>query len=317
MQANQKYFGIKCFTGFTTVILPMAAGFTLIELSIVLVIIGLVIGGVLVGKDLIEASRVRAALSQLEQYTLAVNTFKAKYNGLPGDIKDAQKFGFIARGTNRGEGDGDGVLESSIDPFNIGTYQTYGENATFWVDLSSAGLINESFDFANSTTAPSGNITGNDIGLYVPQSKVSGNYLMVFSGGISLGWIGGGWSPSTFDGKNYFALQGVQQFENGNVTPIFRMPVHIAYMMDSKLDDGKPTRGKIQASAVEYHAALYVHGTLSGSGSVETMGDDLGITGDTTTCYDNDGIANDQQQYSTDIDRGAMPNCALIFKASF
>jgi prepilin-type N-terminal cleavage/methylation domain-containing protein len=48
-------------------------GFTLIELSIVLVIIGLIIGGVLVGQDLIHAAQTRAAVSQLERYNSAVN----------------------------------------------------------------------------------------------------------------------------------------------------------------------------------------------------------------------------------------------------
>ena len=60
-------------------------GFTLIELSIVLVIIGLIVGGVLVGQDLIKAAEIRATVSQVEGYNSAVNTFRLKYNGLPGD----------------------------------------------------------------------------------------------------------------------------------------------------------------------------------------------------------------------------------------
>ena len=56
-----------------------SAGFTLIELSIVLVIIGLIIGGVLVGRDLIAAAQVRAQISQIEKYQTAVNTFRGKY----------------------------------------------------------------------------------------------------------------------------------------------------------------------------------------------------------------------------------------------
>lgn len=43
------------------------SGFTLIELSIVLVIIGLIVGGVLVGRDLIKAAEVRAQVSQIEK----------------------------------------------------------------------------------------------------------------------------------------------------------------------------------------------------------------------------------------------------------
>jgi prepilin-type N-terminal cleavage/methylation domain-containing protein len=56
------------------------AGFTLIELAIVLVIIGLIVGGILVGQDLINAAAVRAQVSQIEKYQTAVHTFQTKYN---------------------------------------------------------------------------------------------------------------------------------------------------------------------------------------------------------------------------------------------
>src|SRR5580692_12405602 len=75
--------------------------FTLIEMSIVLVIIGLIVGGVLVGQDLIRAAGVRAQISQIEKYNTAVNTFYGKYGYLPGDIpaEPAAQFGFAPRGT--------------------------------------------------------------------------------------------------------------------------------------------------------------------------------------------------------------------------
>jgi prepilin-type N-terminal cleavage/methylation domain-containing protein len=64
---------------------PGTAAFTLIEMSIVLVIIGLIVGGVLVGQSLISAAAVRAQISQIERYQTAVNAFRDKYSGLPGD----------------------------------------------------------------------------------------------------------------------------------------------------------------------------------------------------------------------------------------
>ena len=65
-------------------------GFTIIELSIVLVIIGLLAGGILLGRDLIEAARIRAQGSQIESYEMAINTFRLKYNMLPGDLTSTQ-----------------------------------------------------------------------------------------------------------------------------------------------------------------------------------------------------------------------------------
>ena len=63
-----------------------AKGFTLIELSIALVIIGLVVGGVLVGQDLIRAAKVRSTVSDIEKFNTAAFTFRSKYNHYPGDI---------------------------------------------------------------------------------------------------------------------------------------------------------------------------------------------------------------------------------------
>src|SRR5476651_1560647 len=74
-------------------------GFTLIELSIVLVIIGLIVGCILVGQDLISAAEVRATVGQIEKYNSAVNTFRGKYNSMPGDMTAdaAAAFGFTTR----------------------------------------------------------------------------------------------------------------------------------------------------------------------------------------------------------------------------
>ena len=71
-------------------------GFTLIELSIVLVIVGLLVGGVLVGQDLIRAAKIRSQIGQIEQFTLASQAFRLKYDSKPGDMlgTKAVKFGF-------------------------------------------------------------------------------------------------------------------------------------------------------------------------------------------------------------------------------
>lgn len=74
------------------------AAFTLIEFSIVLVVIGLLVGGVLVGQDMIEAAQIRNQISQLTDIETAMYTYKAKYNALPGDHKSASTFGFGSNG---------------------------------------------------------------------------------------------------------------------------------------------------------------------------------------------------------------------------
>jgi prepilin-type N-terminal cleavage/methylation domain-containing protein len=74
-------------------LLPRGAkGFTIIEMSIVLVIIGLLVGGVLVGRDLILVAEVQKTGTLIDQLNTAVNTFKDKYNCLPGDCATATNF---------------------------------------------------------------------------------------------------------------------------------------------------------------------------------------------------------------------------------
>src|SRR5262249_49069165 len=61
-------------------------GFTLIEMSIVLVIIGLIIGGILKGQEIVESSRQKNFITQLDSTRAAVNTFVDRYRALPGDF---------------------------------------------------------------------------------------------------------------------------------------------------------------------------------------------------------------------------------------
>ncbi len=101
-------------------------GFTLIELSIVIVIIGLIVGGVMVGRDLIASAGIRSQISQIEKFNAAVNTFRTKYSGIPGDLKYTEASGFglyaITYGSYigyLGYGDGNGILHKANGATNV------------------------------------------------------------------------------------------------------------------------------------------------------------------------------------------------------
>ncbi len=203
------------------------SGFTLVELAIVLVIIGLIIGGVLVGQDMIKGAEVRATAGQFEKYSAAVNTFKDKYRQIPGDFTLAQaaQFGFIARtaSTNAtGQGDGNGMLEGCAANATIMGCET----ALVWEDLSTANLIDGSFSTAYSTTAPT--VTGANIPNFLPVARMGrGNYITAYAS----------------SGYNYFQIGGISSFAVGVPTLAAAITPQEAFNIDSKLDDGKPLTG--------------------------------------------------------------------------
>jgi prepilin-type N-terminal cleavage/methylation domain-containing protein len=88
-------------------------GFTLIELSIVLVIIGLLVGGVLVGRHLIRAAELSQFSSEVQELNLKITVFKDKYGGKPGDLDKASQFfsSCVDIGGNTCNGDGGGTTD--------------------------------------------------------------------------------------------------------------------------------------------------------------------------------------------------------------
>jgi prepilin-type N-terminal cleavage/methylation domain-containing protein len=64
-------------------------GFTLVELSIVLVILGLLAGGVLAGQGLIRAAELRSITTDQQRFLIAIRAFRDQYRSLPGDMPNA------------------------------------------------------------------------------------------------------------------------------------------------------------------------------------------------------------------------------------
>jgi prepilin-type N-terminal cleavage/methylation domain-containing protein len=299
-------------------------GFTLIELSIVLVIIGLIVGSVLVGQDLIRAAEVRAQMAQIEKYQTAVNTFRGKYNALPGDLNAtvAAQFGFAVRGSNAGEGDGNGLIEGVSGPVpgnGCGECVFNGETAMVWADLSHANLIDGSFT-ASSAVYTFANFSGTTIGLYFPEAKLShGNYIYVDSGGWKL------WQTGVTDGVNYFALSAVIADQGGYAISNTTLTVQQAYAIDNKMDDGLPQTGRVTAQYLSGNCLwasggpsdLYgetVCGAQDAAGGPVTTGDGVATPSTATTCYDNGGVAGAQEHYSIQTNSGIGANCALSFQ---
>lgn len=285
-------------------------GFTLIELSIVLVIIGLIVGGVLTGQDLISAAQGRAQLAQIEKYNTAIRTFQGKYGYLPGDLPDPQatNFGFtIPRGTLAGEGDGNGVLEGNCNNTagsNIGIEEGCGETLVLWQDLAQAKLINGFNNNGGLTPSQTANVAVYYPAVF-PTSKVNeGTFVYAYS----------------VAGTNYYGLSSISNigwFLVGGSNP--DVTVIQAYNMDKKVDDGLPQSGTVTAcilnSTVDSNYTVWaagnnVQGANGGTGNC--LPSTAATPYATTNCYDNNNSAG-TQIYSVGRN-AAAPNCGLSFK---
>jgi prepilin-type N-terminal cleavage/methylation domain-containing protein len=224
----------------------MGKGFSLVELSIVLVILGLLTGGILTGQNLIRAAEIRSVTTQIQQYTTAAMTFRDKYFGFPGDITNATSFwsskggtgsdtacyAVVATGQATCNGDGDGWPTSNSTGTTAGHY---AERFLFWQHLANAGMVEGTYTgVTNSTTDDFVPVSG----LNAPAGKVSSSFFVV-NGGT-------GNSTGSADIFPYGAglLFSLRQTQGSNVS---RSPLSAeeVWNIDKKLDDGLPGKGKV------------------------------------------------------------------------
>lgn len=202
------------------------SGFSLVELSIVLVILGLLTGGILGGQSLIKAAELRSVGTEYDAWQTATNIFKDKYMAIPGDMQRADEFwpGVVS-------GDGNGVIS-----IPAGANLT-GEMFTFWQHLAEAGLIAGEYTGVAGGDSDAHSILGEN----APKSKY-GN---------------AGWSARHCDTGDDCGVDTDYDLPYGNhftfgsaVDYDTDQPALIpeeAWNIDTKLDDGKPAKGKVIA----------------------------------------------------------------------
>lgn len=107
------------------------SGFTLIEIAIVLVIIGLLLGGVLKGQELINSAKVKNLATDFKNIPVFIYGYQDKFRALPGDDLNAVSHVGAAAGHN---GNGNGVIDGKWDA------TAAGETQYFWEHVRLAGL---------------------------------------------------------------------------------------------------------------------------------------------------------------------------------
>lgn len=131
------------------------SGFTIIELSIAIVIIGLVVAGVMAGKEMMDASRQSSLISDIKSYEVAVNTFELNYDAYPGDMRNATDYwgadsaGCPSNVSSSGtcDGNGDGMVGIELRNGNL---STNNEPGRVWQQLSLAKLLKTNYLLSNS-----------------------------------------------------------------------------------------------------------------------------------------------------------------------
>ena len=240
----------------------MNRGLSLVELSIVLVILGLLTGGILAGQSLIRASELRSVTADLSRHMTAVQTFRDKYFAIPGDMTNATKFwgtdtasacstspvaGDRVSKTATCDGDGNGAIASN-----------HPETFRIWQHLANAGLIEGSYTGVDAGGGVGGAHTA---GVNCPRLRIS-------NGGASAFWHGNVAvnHPYLFEG-NYgnsfiYGQCGAYECVGGLFKP------EETWNIDTKLDDGRPGLGKVVVrSAVSATNCSDTSSTAAGAAS--------------------------------------------------
>jgi len=196
-----------------------------VELSIVLIIIGLIVGGVLGGQSLIKSAELQRVVNEFRQYETAINAFRLEFNSLPGDMNNAKDYwtSCVDSGTNTCNGDGEikGACNSNLT-----------EDTRAWQHMSLAGIVPGNYTGVSPTekwvycrkpgeTVPSS--YANDLGIYTY-------------------WGDGSWLLSKGTVKNLPEGDDGKKSEFVAVLSPKKMK-----QIDTKLDDGKPLVGRFLA----------------------------------------------------------------------
>ncbi len=216
-------------------------------------------GGILVAQGLIRTAELRSIITQKERYSTAVNTFRNKYNALPGDLINASTYWGAADGVDGNQancytntlttspltcnGNGSGIVaDTDITLIENGVNCATCEGLLFWQHLANAGLIEGTYGY-------NGNMT--------PLGKISSSQWWA-----SQNWDTNAPSPTGYiysasNWGNIFILQSNSPFAisrspiaKTGVGPTAKGPFPIltpsdGYYIDSKIDDGDAIAGKI------------------------------------------------------------------------
>ncbi len=192
------------------------SAFTLLEISIVLAVLGILLGGIFGAQLMIRNQRLKQIPEQAAQYHVAVEQFKLKYNFYPGDFPTASSVWTTT------DGDGNGLIDSS-------------EPRYVWSQLSSAGLAVGQFGTATPPTP------GTDI----PAGPIEGTGYSFAAANSSTSLVTADSSTAVYDADYAAAIYFGKTLAAGTYMRDPALPSRDAALLDQGYDDGVPSTGKI------------------------------------------------------------------------
>lgn len=225
-------------------------GFTLVELAIVMIIIGLLIGGILKGQELIANARVTSQVSQVKGIDAAMTTFRDQYNSLPGDIANPNgrlPNCTVAICSTAGDGDTRVQDATANDP---GAASANSEGGRAFVHMAAAGVLGGVNPGATAFDATA-----------VPDAQIG-------SGKLTFGYSAGGAAALTgqiaaagVPAGHYLVMKSAfNSAANANLPLVPKTAANI----DRKLDDGNPNTGSVVAIGAAAATTCADAGTAAG-----------------------------------------------------
>lgn len=277
-------------------------GFTLVELAIVMTIIGLLIGGILKGQEMIANARVTATIAQVKAIEAATTTFRDAYSGMPGDLVNAQqrvpgctdRCGLLLSSGTAGNGIvgiqswggtpgatfvGTPQITMPAAPSGTppaGASVEASEPVLFWAQLSAARLLS-----GVTTNSINGTVTAPSWGDTHPAAKIGGGFVVGHSqggflpgvmNGTTVGNIVSGTVLVMLDQPGKTVSAGAAAVPGGAAAVASSAPIAAtkAAQIDRKMDDGIAYSGSVQAYGAQANASNHTGCANATGGTTST-----------------------------------------------
>ena len=183
------------------------SGFTLIEIAIVMVIIGLLLGGVLKGQSMINSAKVRSLNNNVDGIAAAWFAFQDRYRAIPGDM------------TNAAVQIGGNAVNNATG--TTGTVDSFLKSSILWNQVSAAGFISGSYPGAPAVAGVNTCAT-----TLCPDNRFGLGFVINFPASVA--------ASAPFTSQGHYLYTGLN------------IPVTIVAELDRKIDDGIPQTGSVR-----------------------------------------------------------------------